>query len=220
MYKKVKLIGLTMVASIIFLGGCSQSPKEELLNTLEDVAQAEQEFKNQQEPLVEIEKKEKEIYDQIIALSMKEFDQIKELSNEAIELVNERQDLMKNEEESITASQKEFEKTDKLINKIEDDDLKKSANELYDVMMQRYDVHSELYKHYMNSTEMDIELYELFKKEDVTLEQLESQIEKINQSYEKIVENNETFNEKTEEYNDKKLVFYKDAGIEIEEEKE
>lgn len=59
MYKKVKLIGLTMVASIIFLGGCSQSPKEEMLNTLEEVAQAEQEFKNQQEPLVEIEKKKK-----------------------------------------------------------------------------------------------------------------------------------------------------------------
>ena len=56
----------------------------------------------------------------------------------------------------------------------------------------------------------------MFKKEDISLEELQAKINEINKTYEQVYKLNEQFNEKTKEYNDAKLSFYKKAGLNIE----
>lgn len=216
MLKKGKAIILLLILMSFVMSGCiNKEPEQKMYDALEKVVAAEQVFKEQQDPLVQIEQQEKKIYDEIISLSMKEFDKIKELSNEAIDLVEQRKEHMEKERESIEQSKQEFEKTEDIINSFDDSTLKKTAENLYGIMIERYDVHDELYTNYMASIELDKELYELFKQEDVTIEQLEAQIAKINDSYEKVLNDNEQFNVKTEEYNEAKLNFYKEAGIDV-----
>ncbi|MEH6905342.1 YkyA family protein, partial [Neobacillus drentensis] len=71
---------------IVIIAGCTKekTPVEKMYDVLEKVVSAEKVFEEQQNPLVTLEKREKEIYDQIIKLGMKEYDQIVKLSDEAV----------------------------------------------------------------------------------------------------------------------------------------
>lgn len=146
---------------------------------------------------------------------MKDFEEIKKLSDEASAIVVQRKEHMEKEQKSILASKKEFESLSPVIEEIESQKLKDRAKELQEIMMDRYKIHDTLYQDYSNALQLDKELYAMFKKEDLTLDQLENQISKINEMYEKILSSNKQFNEKTKEYNEAKLDFYKEAGLEI-----
>lgn len=182
---------------------------------MEKVVVAENTFKDQQDPLVEAEKKEKALYDQIITLGMKEHDKILELSNEALSLVEERKKLMGLETESIQKSEDVFKELAPYIKDLKEDSLKKDAQKLYDSMIERYRLHNQLQKAYLQAVEYDKELYELFKNKELTIEQIENQLNKINKMYEEVYQINEQFNGQTEKYNKLKLAFYQEAGFKI-----
>lgn len=208
---------LVSILVSIFLTGCmnEQKPEEKIYDVLETVVEKEKDFEKQQEPLVKLEKREKELYDKIINLGMKDFEEIKKLSDEASAIVEQRKEHMEKEQKSIQASKKEFESLSPIIEEIESQKLKDKAKKLYKIMMDRYKIHDTLYEDYSKALQLDKELYVMFKKEDLTLEQLENQISEINEMYEKILSSNKQFNEKTKEYNEAKLDFYKEAGLDI-----
>lgn len=199
------------------LSGCmsKSSTVEDIHALLESVVELEQEFEQQQDPLVDLEKQEKEIYSQIIDLGMKEFDKIVSLSNEALAIVEKRKEHMQAEEQSIQASKQEFKKLPALIEELDDEELKNKANKLNETMMERYKTHDTLYNHYTKGLDSDKELYQMFQKEDLSMEQLEAQIKKINDTYKVVLESNQSFNDYTKKYNDIKLEFYRAAGIEV-----
>lgn len=203
------------------LTGClnKQSPEEKIHETLEKVVDAEKNFVDQQDPLVSLEKKEKAIYEQIMKLGMKEYDQVVKLADEGLKLVDERKERIGAEQTSLVKSKEEFLKNEKVIKDIEDEKLKDQASKLYDIMLKRYSIHDQLYKDYKQGLDYDKELYEMFKNKDITLDQIEKQITKINETYEKVLKENEDFNKQTELYNKEKLKFYKQAGFKVEEKK-
>lgn len=202
---------------VFLLMGCTggPSPEEQIYETLEKVVTVEKDFEEQQDPLVELEKKEKELYDKILTLGMKEFDQIVTLSNEALTIVADRETRIKNEHESIKASKEEFKKIDSFITEIKEDSLKEEANGLVSLMNERYESYEELYSSYIEAIEHDKKLYEMFQNEELTLEELEQQINLINETYEKVVAANEEFNKLTDQYNNAKVSLYKNAGLEV-----
>ncbi|MBT2722491.1 YkyA family protein [Bacillus sp. ISL-46] len=206
---------LCLSVLIVIFAGCSKekSPVEKMYDVLEKVVSAEKEFEEQQNPLVTLEKKEKEIYDQIIKFGMKEYAQIVKLSDEAILLADDRKALMEKETNSIKESQKEFIKARDIKDKLEDRDLTKLANELYEIMMERYKAHEALYLEYNEALKNDKELYEMFKNKNLPLEDLEAQVNKLNETYKRVYNANEKFNMLTEQYNEKKMSFYKQAGL-------
>lgn len=199
----------------ITLSACfkQQTPVEKIYHVLENVVSAEKVFEEQQDPLVDLEIKEKSVYDKMIGLGMKQYDEIVKLSNEALSMVNQRQEYMDKETDSIKESEKEFQKMADLKEELDDKELKKQANDLYTVMMKRYKAHAELYKEYTKGTTYDKQLYEMFKDKNLTMDQLESQINKLNDTYKKIYAANESFNKLTEQYNSKKYIFYQKAGL-------
>lgn len=83
------------------------------------------------------------------------------------------------------------------------------------IMSERYSTYDTLYEAYQQSLEYDRELYELFKKEDLKMDELQGQIKKINTSYTKVLKTNSQFNELTEKSNQKKESFYNSSGIEM-----
>ncbi|WP_242174317.1 YkyA family protein [Priestia koreensis] len=207
---------LVGMCTVLILGACSDdpSPQQQIYSSLEKVVAQEKGFLNQQEPLVNLEKEEKGIYDQIIALGMKEHDQIKGLSDDALELIDKREKHLQKEKESIHASKKKFDAITKRIDSLEDAKLKEQAEQLKDVMEKRYASYDRLYANYEQSITLDRDLYKMFQKDEVTLDELEKQITSINETYDKIVKENKVFNDLTKKYNDDKEQFYKKAGIE------
>lgn len=216
--KNNRILVVALIMSFI-LSGClnRQTPEEKIFTELEKVVAAEKVFEEQQTPLVELEKKEKELYEEIISLGMKEYDRIVQISDEALQNVAARKEHMNKEQESIKESEEEFKDVNTLIEDIEEASVKEQATLLYETMIERYKTHNSLYELYSQGLGYDKELYEMFKQKELTLDQLEEQIIKINETYEKVLEANNKFNELTDQYNDQKLEFYKLAGIEIKE---
>jgi hypothetical protein len=206
-----------LLLNLFLLSGClnQKTTPEKMYEVMEEVVIAESAFEMQQDPLVNAEKKEKQLYDEIISLGMKEYGQIVKLTDQALLLVKEREKLMASESESIEKSKAKFEKLQPYIKELEEPVLKKAAMELFDVMMERYKLHDELQQSYSDALKLDKDLYQMFKNKDLSMDQLESQINQINEKYQQVYQINEKFNLNTKRYNELKLVFYKEAGFKI-----
>jgi hypothetical protein len=215
-YKKTAYLILSVLISIVISSGCAKSndPAEKMYTVLEQVVQLEKGFEQQQDPLISLEKKEQALYNQIIGLGMKQHDQIVNLSDQAIELADERKIHMEKETNSIKKSEKKFKQMADLKKEL-DDSTRKQADELYVVMMKRYKAHDILNTAYLDGIAYDKELYGMFKNQNPVPDKLETQITKINKKYQEIYAANEDFNKLTEEYNAKKQVFYQKAGFKI-----
>ncbi|MGP4106834.1 YkyA family protein [Virgibacillus sp. L01] len=214
-FKKSFLILLLFLIAIVT--ACSgASTSEKIYDHLEKAVELEDTFVKQQDPIVELEKKEQEIYSQIIDLGMNEFEKIKELSKQAIKNIEKRKEKIELEKESINASKEEFTKIDGMIEDLEEEKAKKSAQEMYEVMTKRYDAYDQLYEAYSKTLKLEKDLYTMLQKKELEQETLTKHIEKVNKSYQQVIEVNKKFNELTTEYNALKEEFYTAAGIDAE----
>nr|WP_237417245.1 YkyA family protein [Halobacillus litoralis] len=198
--------------------GCSnQEPEEQIYEHLEEAVSQEETFREQQEPMVELEEKEQQLYDEIIALNMDQFDQIKEKSEEAAGIVEERRNKLELEKESIDAAKAEFDEIKSPVEDLgeENEEARDKAQELIDVMEKRYSTYEELYNAYDEALTLDAELYEMTQKEDLKEEDLKAQVEQINESYNQVIEKNEAFNQYTDEYNTLKKELYETMELEV-----
>ena len=205
-----------MVLIFIILSACSgTSPQEKIYEHLEKAVSLEEGFEEQQDEITALEKQEQQIYSQIIELDMSEFEQVKELSQEAIDIIKQRSDKITLEQESISASREEFEKIDDLINDLKEEEVRDKAEELYKVMIVRYEAYDVLHDAYIRSLEEEEKLYTLLQNEDVSEEELKDQIAEINNTYQEVIDGNEQFNTNTVTYNELKKEFYEIADINV-----
>ncbi|MGD7010079.1 YkyA family protein [Metabacillus sp. 84] len=212
------MLGMGAVLTGSLLTGCmGASPSEQAYEALENVVSKESSFKEEQKPLIELEKKENEIYSEIIALGMKDFEKIKSLSEDALEIVKNRKEKIEAERNSIEESEKAFKEAEEALNKIENEKASKEAEELKKLMAERYKSYDSLAKSYSTAIALDEELYKMFQNKDLKLEDLEAHISKINTAYDEVKELNEDFNSYTEKYNAGKKEFYQAADINTEE---
>ncbi|MCA1053347.1 YkyA family protein [Rossellomorea aquimaris] len=211
----------TFILSIVMfvLMGCvgGASPEENIHNVLEETVAKEADYVEVQKPLQDLEEKEKELYNEIMNLGMKEFDKIVKLSDDALENISEREEYIKKEREAMKEAKAQFSSLDDYIGKLDDAKLKSEAEKLDATMKDRYQLHEKLTDSYLKSLTMDKELYELFKKKELTMEELEKQISSINEAYDQTIKLNGDYNTKTDEFNKLKQSFYKTAGIDVEE---
>jgi len=214
-YSPVKKLVLLLVATTFMLTGClgQKSPEERMYEIMENAVKAEKGFEDQQNPLVELETKENELFDKITSLGMKEKEQINKLSDEALSMADKRNEHIDKEKKSIQESREKFKDADSVMKKIKDPELKEKAEFLYKTMNDRYAAHDTLYNEYTKAIEGDKDLYKALKSGDINLDDLEKKVENINQHYSKVLEANEKFNKLTETYNKEKLAFYKLAGL-------
>lgn len=218
MKKLFRQLGIISTMSIgLMLTGCTEkvSPVENMYTTLEAVVTEENGFNEQQDPLTELEMKEHELYQQIISLSKKEFDQIVLLSKEAFSVVEAREEKIELERQSMINSKEKFKEALDLLLTIEDENLKQQAEALVETMNSRYEAHENLYEAYKKGIGLDKELYTILQDENLTLEQLETKINEINEAYQAVLSANEEFNSLTKEYNESKQSFYEAAGMEV-----
>jgi chromosome segregation ATPase len=218
--KEIFRISLIISLLFILLSGCSgPSPEKNIYTIFEKVVTLEDSFKEQQQPLEELEKKESELYNEIMDIGLKDFEKVVALSNEAVTVLEDRETRIEAEYESIKASKEEFELVNKEIEKIKDEKLAEKAKEIKTTMENRYSAYESLFESYKTSISYDKELYTMLQKEDLTIEELQVQIKKVNDAYKIVMQQNDVFNELTEEYNKLKMEFYENASLNVDESK-
>lgn len=210
---KKRKLAIVICASAFLLASCGNSEKK-IYKTLEETVSIEKDFESQQKPMAELEEKENEIFNEMMKLGMKQMDKITKLSDKALNNLKKREEYLKKEEEAIAASKKEFEKVKETIPSLEDEPLKEKANQLEQLMTERYDAHAKLSKAYKATIKEDRKLYEMMKDKDLKLEELEQQIAASNKAREQVIEANKQFNEYTKKFNEEKSSFYKEADLE------
>ncbi|MFP7494227.1 YkyA family protein [Terribacillus saccharophilus] len=209
-------LGLLLMGSAVGLTACNNaSPEEQVYNHLEETVSLESGYVDQQDSLTDLEKKEQDLYNDILQLGDDGMDEIKSKSQEAIDLISQRRDALAKEKESLDEAEAEFKEVDSIIDDLESEDAKEKARTLYDTMEARYGAYDQLHEAYSKALDEDNSLYEMFQQEDVTQDELTAQIEKINASYEDIEAANAEFNKQTEAFNEQKQQFYEAAGLNV-----
>lgn len=208
MKKRLKM-GFMLCTSLLMITACGKAnTANQIHQHLEETVKIESDFEEQQQEIFELEKKDQEIYEEIISLDADAYDEIVSLSEEAIDLLEERTEFLKVEKESMSKSQDEFEEIESLLDKLNDQEQKNKMEALYDVMIERYQLYDDAYEHYMDSIEDTKELYNYFQKENYTEKELYSRIDQVNESYDTVTETYDSFNEKTHEFNELKEAYY------------
>lgn len=214
--KKLLLIITSSVFTLV-LAACNSSDQtgEEIYTHLEEAVELESDFQDAQAELVDIEKEENVLYEEMIEINMEELDQVEEKANQAKELSEQRKELMDTEMESIEAGKEEFDKIGPLIEELEEGPAEK-ANELVSVMENRYEAFDQLHETYLSSIESDQALYDMLMDEELDKETLDQQVDEINEKYEQIAEHQQAFNEQTNQFNEMKKEFYDTIELNVE----
>ncbi len=202
------------VIALGLLSACGEKPAETVYQHLETAVELEAPFEQQQEPLQQAEQKENELFEQIIALGMDEFEQISSLADEALVSVESRLTMVETEKESIEASYQEFSEIESLVGDAEEE-WSSTLAELSESMEERYHTYQELYSVYTEALNKDRALFEMLKEEELTMEDLQAQIDQVNESYRDVTEKKEQFNQSTDEYNEMKRSFYEAAELNV-----
>ncbi|KIL50309.1 hypothetical protein KP77_16840 [Jeotgalibacillus alimentarius] len=205
--------------SAILLSGCvfGTPAEEEISEKLEAAVAAEEGYVSAQNDLRDLETEEQQLYDEIMALSMEEFEQINTLADDALSNLDTREEKLSEEREAISSSEEEFGEVESLVADIDSEELQQHVETMIDTMNNRYSAHDELSTAYEDGLQLNRELYEMLKNEELKLEELEQQVTKINDQNAVIIEANTEFNDLTNEYNDLKAEFYNMAELNTEE---
>ncbi|WP_018932820.1 YkyA family protein [Gracilibacillus lacisalsi] len=210
--RRLLLIGFLL--TLVLVGCSGESVANDMYEHLEETVELERTFVEQQEPFTALEEEEQELYNQIIELTADEMDEITSLSEQAIDTIEERKELLQTELESMQGAEEEFSQVKEYVDEL-DEEPKEIAEEMIQTMDQRYEVYQQLNEAYLSSLDQDKILYELFMDEELTEEELREQIDTVNQSYDEVMEINTEFNELTDTYNQLKEDFYKAADLNV-----
>lgn len=207
-----------LIIMLFVLSGCNNEEKtvEGIHKHLEETVLLEKAFENVQQPILDAEKEEQQIYEEIIKLSLEDYDQIKQLATKAITSANNRKKFISEEKSSIELAYKEFKLIEPLIKELKSEDIIKKSEDLLVKMKDRHESYLKLNVAYSKGIEMDIKLYELLQKKDVSITELEEHIDKLNKQYETIMTAKDEFNKETENFNKIKKAFYKVADLDVE----
>lgn len=199
---------IILVALLLSTACGKEDPIKEINEHLEATVNIEAEFEATQAKITDLEKEDQKLYEEIISLGSEDADKVAELSDEATELLEMRATYAKEEKENMRASQDEFEKLKPLQEKMVDSKKKDRVFELYETMIERYELYDKVYETYLVSIEETEGLYKAFKSEGASEKSLYKAIEAVNKSYDEVTDIYEDFNAKTNDFNELKKGYY------------
>lgn len=217
LHKRIYKMSMGFVCAFLLLGltGCTKkpSPGEQAFQYIEKSATLETTFNDQQKPLVQEEQKEQTIYNEIMKLDMKHFDQIKAKSGEALKSIEKRKAYMQKEKDSIDQAEGVFKKAVPLLKEVKRSKSVPYAQALIKDMSDRYTSFQHLYTLYNQSLDDEKSLFSMLQTKGLTVEKLQAQLDKVNASYKKIDTEKTNFNTYTKKFNQDKQDFYKSLNI-------
>lgn len=203
----LRKIPLLVIALLLFTACGEKSIHQKIVGHLDDTYEAEMQFTEMQEELLQLETRDLAIYDEIVQLDEVETDKLKQLFTESYELIEEREAYLKLEREALEESEAFFVLIEPYMDEINDENIKELIEKMYETMLERYDVYHEIYEGYMESLQLTESLYEQLENHQ-SQQILYDLLDEVNESYEQLFKANEQFNRLTKRYNRYKREYY------------
>lgn len=193
---------------VILLQACT-APEQQITRLFEQLKKYETNITEHENQLVRLEKKQTALYNDIMALGMKQVDNVVKLADEAEAIMKQREKQLEEEYRSMKKISEQMEIINTYADDLQDETLQRQLRQLVQTRRKQYDSYEKLYAHYHTALTAEKELYRLFKQSDVTLADLQTQIGEVNEAYAKLFAANEQFNQYTKQYNQEKKQLYK-----------
>lgn len=198
-----KAAAAAIFSSVLFLGACSGStPEEQLDNVLNDTFEAENEYREAQVEMEQLESNEQQLFESIMALTQDEQEEVRDLAQQAIDSVDERLALLETERNSMDEAQENFSEIDSVIEETDDQEISSDLNALKEKMQERFDAHENFAVEYEEMSTRQRELYELLQDEETELQTLQAKTAEVNEQNTAVQEAVTAFNEHTEQFNE------------------
>lgn len=202
----MKKTPIVFLAATLFLAGCSANAGEELDSVLQDTYDAEQEYRDTQGQLEELEQQEQGIFESIMALTQEEQAQVAEQSAEAQSIADERLELLQTEKDSLQAAEESFAEVDGVIEDAEEE-FQSDLTAIKEKMNERFAAHDDFAAQYEKLTGLQKELYGMLADEETDISALQAKTAEVNEQNEATKNAVAAFNTHTEEFNELKNSF-------------
>jgi len=205
-----KIVIGTFLSTSLILSACSigASNDDKVADTLAKVYEEEQGYRDAQQKLAELEKKEQSTFNEAMKLTQEQKDEVL-LKVEALKAsLSERLTLLKEENESINNAQESLSSFEEIVKDEKEEDVKSSLTNLKASLESRYDAHAVVSEEYEKLTDLQITLYDLLADEKTEQTQLQEQVDKVNKQNDVVQSAINAFNEATKKLNETKSSVY------------
>ena len=206
-----KIVIGTFLSTSFLLSACSMgasSSEEKLSASLEKVYEEEQGYRDAQQQLAELEKKEQSTFNAAMELSQEQKDEVALKVGELKASLSKRLTLLKEENESIGKAQDSLSSFEDLVEDTKDEAVKTSLLDLKTSIEARYEAHEVVSNEYQKLTNLQITLYDMLADEETEQSQLQEQVIKVNKQNDVVQSAINAFNEATKKLNDMKSSVY------------
>ena len=210
-FQMKKIVIGTILSTSILLSACSMgasSSEEKLSASLEKVYEEEQGYRDAQQQLAELEKKEQSTFNAAMELTQQQKDDVALKVEELKASLNERLTLLNEENESIEKAQDSLTSFEDLVEDTKDEAVKTSLQDLKTSIEDRYEAHEVVSNEYQKLTELQITLYDMLEDEETEQAQLQEQVILVNKQNEDVQSAINAFNEATKKLNEMKASVY------------
>jgi hypothetical protein len=206
-----KIVIGTFLSTSLLLSACSMgasSSEEKLSASLEKVYVEEQGYRDAQQQLAELEKKEQTTFNAAMELTQQQKDDVALKVEELKASLTERLTLLKEENESIGKAQDSLTSFEGLVEDTKDEAVKTSLLDLKTSIEDRYEAHEVVSNEYQKLTDLQITLYDMLEDEETEQEQLQEQVILVNKQNDVVQSAINAFNEATKKLNEMKSSVY------------
>lgn len=185
--------------SILLVSGCTfgDTAEQQISGVLQSMHDAEEPYRSVQSDLNKAEKKEAELFEEILGLTQEQQEELEQKVTELQELTAARQEYVATERESLeeALALSDFSTLD--ISE-EEQALATQIDTAYDA---RYETYENVYTNYEELIRLQDTLYAEMLVEEVSIETVRELIQQVNAQNELVQSAVSTMNEKTEEFN-------------------
>lgn len=206
-----KIVIGTFLSTSILLSACSMgasSSEEKLSASLEKVYEEEQGYRDAQQQLAELEKKEQSTFNAAMELTQQQKDDVALKVEELKASLTERLTLLNEENESIGKAQDSLTSFEDLVEDTKDEAVKTSLLDLKISIEERYEAHEVVSNEYQKLTDLQITLYDMLEDEETEQAQLQEQVILVNKQNDVVQSAINAFNESTKKLNEMKSSVY------------
>ncbi len=205
-----KMIMNTVLSTTLLLSACSlgTSTQEQLSDSLTKLYEEEQGYREAQEKMGELEKKEQITFNSTMELTQEQKDEVTLKVKELKDSLSERLSLLNQEVESIHNAQASLISLDELIEDTKEEKIKTSLNNLSNALENRYAAHQVVSDEYRKITVLQEDLYNMLADEKTEQNELEEQVQRVNEQNEIVQSAIDAFNEATKNVNKTKAIVY------------
>ncbi|WP_075617413.1 YkyA family protein [Paenisporosarcina indica] len=206
---KKYIIGAVLSTSLL-LSACSigTSTQEQLTDDLAKVYEKEKGYRDAQEQIAELEKKEQSTFNSVMELTQEDKEEVASKVTELKTSLTERLALLEKENESIQGALSSLSSIDKLIEDAKEEGEKKTLVSLKEAMEARYEAYEVVYDEYQKLSTLQTELYDMLPNEKTEQVQLQEQVVNVNKQNDVVQSSINAFNETTKKVNETKTAVF------------